>query len=618
MKKNSFFVRLFVGNLVIVVLAVATAAVVSYRAVNAQHQRLSNAYQDNLCLIAAQHLEDLWPLPQQEVDHLCKAFLRGGDAEPAVTAPTLEHAVPARLTIIAGDGRVLGDSQGSPDRMENHRTDDRPEIMAALAGRPGSDLRQSETLGVRFRYVARPIHHDGTVVGVARIATPVLAILESRAVLRDGIIWGAVMAVTAFALIGLLINWLWYRPLREITETARQIASGDLSRRAAIRGPAELAYLGTALNAMRDSLAGQIETVSAQRENLQQVVANLREGVIATDDAGNIVLMNRAAHDLLARPGEEVVGTHIQTVVRVAGIVDAYNEAATTDRTATCQVETDLGHDQRHLDVHVSRLAPTPAGDIGCLIVVRDVTDLVRTAAMKAEFVANASHELRTPLATLRAAVDALEGEGDASRDAVTFQKALGSLRRSVDRLEGLTLDLLDLHAVESAKRGGRHDAIPIADLCRWAEAQFGTRAESKSVTLRCTTTAAPDRVFVSDRRLLELILQNLLDNALKFTDAGGRVELAAEPQQEGILFRVADTGCGIARSDQARIFERFYQSDISRSGDTKSRGTGLGLAIVKHAVERLGGSVSLQSDPSKGTTVSVFVPDHSGGEGQG
>ena len=204
MKRHSFFVRLFLGNLVIVVVAVLAAAVVSYRAVNDQHLRVANAYQDNLCLIAAQYLEDLWPLPDDRIDAVCKDFLEGKPHGPETAGPTLERGVPARLTVIASDGRVLGDSRGDPTKMENHRTEDRPEVMAALAGRPGADVRQSETLAVEFRYVARPIRHDGKVVGVARIATPVLAILESQAVLREGILWGSLMAVAAFATHGQL------------------------------------------------------------------------------------------------------------------------------------------------------------------------------------------------------------------------------------------------------------------------------------------------------------------------------------------------------------------------------------------------------------------------------
>ena len=124
-KRHSFFFRLFLGNLVIVVVAVLAAAVVSYRAVNDQHLRLANAYQDNLCLIAAQYIEDLWPLPPDRIDAVCKDFLEGKPRGPETAGPTLERGVPARLTVIAADGRVLGDSQGDPARMENHGTEDR-------------------------------------------------------------------------------------------------------------------------------------------------------------------------------------------------------------------------------------------------------------------------------------------------------------------------------------------------------------------------------------------------------------------------------------------------------------------------------------------------------------
>lgn len=610
MKRHSFFTRLFLGNLVIVVVAVVVAAVVSFRAVDTEHRRITNAYQDNLCVIAAQHIEDLWPLPDGDVDRLCKRFLETRGATQAEAGPTLVQGVPARLTVIAPDGRVLGDSSADPARMEIHLTDDRPEVGAALKGRPGSHVRRSDTLAVQFRYVARPMWHKGEVVGAVRVATPVLAILESQAVLRDGILWGAILAVVAFALIGLLINWLWYSPLKEIAQAARQIASGDLAKRAGVRGAAELAELGNALNAMRDSIARQIATVSSQRENLQQVIGNLRDGVMAVDDGGCIVLMNRAARNLLTRE-HEVVGRHVQDVVRVADIAEVYTEAARTGGSASCQVECEAAGRRRHLDVHASPLAEAPDREIGCLIVIRDVTDLVQTAAMKAEFVANASHELRTPLATLRMAVEALEEQHAHETDPEAFQRTLDILNRHVQRLESLTMDMLDLYAVETAKALGRANAISLASLAEWARDRFADAAASKGVAFEFSGGDTGDGL-TADRRLLELVLQNLIDNAIKFTEPGGQVVCSARRENGRIRFSVTDTGCGIPRADQDRVFERFYQVNAARSGDTRARGTGLGLAIVKHAVERLRGEVSVQSEPGQGTTVSVYVPDRS------
>jgi signal transduction histidine kinase len=185
-------------------------------------------------------------------------------------------------------------------------------------------------------------------------------------------------------------------------------------------------------------------------------------------------------------------------------------------------------------------------------------------------------------------------------------------LGRHVKRLEDLTLDLLDLHAVESAKRELVREAVRLDSLEEWLRRQFAAAAAGKGVALEFDVPAPADTV-TTDRRLIELVLQNLVDNAVKFTPAGGRVTCAMVREGECVRLSVADTGAGIPREDQPRVFERFFQSDTARSGDALARGTGLGLAIVKHACERLGAKVSLESELGKGTTVTVLVPAGAG-----
>ena len=608
MTRHSLFLRLFLGNLLIVVVAVAVGGIMSYRAANVQYLGTANAYQDNLALLAVQHLGDGWPLPDEDIDRFCKRFLEPPPDGAGGERPTVERAVPLRLTVIARDGRVLGDSRGDPNDMANHNSEDRPEVVGALEGRPSLDVRRSDTLATPYRYVARPIHSRGEVVGAVRVATPVITIAESQALLREGILWASLAAIVSFGLLGLLINWIWYAPLRSLGATARHLASGDLTARAGVTGPTELARLGLALNAMRDSLAQQIGTITAQRENLRQVVAALREGVVALDAQGRVVLANRAAVDLLAPDQGEVIGRRIEDAVRVAEVVEAWHEAADSGLPVSRQVETDW-RGRRDLDVHVSPVVASGAVGIVGVLVVRDVTDLVRMAAMKTEFVANASHELRTPVATLRAAVESLEGGGH--QDAETLAKAVVILKRHLTRLENLTLDLLDLHAVETARRGGESDEIRLGSLDQWARQQFDDLASGKGVALEFHVPAGDD-VFTSDRKLVALILHNLLENAIKFTPAGGRVACLIERQAEAVVLGVSDTGIGISREDRTRVFERFFQADAARSGDAKVRGTGLGLAIVRHAAERLGATVDLESELGKGTTVTVRVPDRS------
>ncbi len=238
---------------------------------------------------------------------------------------------------------------------------------------------------------------------------------------------------------------------------------------------------------------------------------------------------------------------------------------------------------------------------------IRDVTDLVDAAAMKAQFVANASHELRTPLATIRAAVDSLTSADPADRQELL--KLTGILDRHVARLEDMTQDLLDLHRVEAVQFPLQLADATAGDLGRWVQSQFAAAAGDKGVHL-AVTTPQPDRSVRTDRKLLEMILRNLLDNAVKFTPAGGRVNCAFEPAAGGLRVIVSDTGCGIRPQDLPHVFERFYQGDAARSGDTKVRGTGLGLAIVKHAAERLGAKVELSSQLGQGTQATIVIPN--------
>ncbi len=592
MKPRSFFLRLFLGNLLLVAVIIVVSGAVSYSYLNAEHRRREEADQRNLATILQQTFQNSWPLPQAEADRRCKELMAG---------------MQARLTIIAADGRVIGDSEADPLDMKNHKTPDRPEVMAALSGESGRDVRTSETLRREFRYFARPLIADGKVAGCVRLAMPVKALAEGREFIAHAIVWSAVTAVAAALALGVLISWVWSWPLRRVTHAARKIASGNLSARASISGPAELAQLAVALNEMRSSIADQIDVIAAQRENLQTVVANLRDGVIALDAERHVVLMNRAAADILAvEDTHEAVGKHVQSVVRLADVVDML-DAASPDRSVARAIEADVRGRRRTLDIHAASLPSTRGENIASLIVIRDVTELANAAAMKAEFVANASHELRTPLATIRAAVDSLDSiEPD---DAEAIEKFTDILDRHVRRLENMTNDLLDLHLVEQARGELRLEEIPLGSLARWAGDHFGAQARERGVELDVDADP-PDGALRTDRRLLRLIVQNLVDNAIKFTPAEGAVRCRFERKDGNVLLTVADTGVGIPADIQDRVFERFFQADPSRSGIETSRGTGLGLAIVKYATERLGGHITLQSAVGEGTTVSVLLPD--------
>ncbi len=606
MRRYSFFIRLFLGNLLVISLIVGIGAWMAYELFQTRFARQDLQQQQRVTEMAQSWMEHVWPTllddegnPQRSrIDPLAKSRMAKGMSD-------------TRVTIIAADGEVLGESNELAARkMINHLIPSRPEVVAAVAGRPGWDTRISATFGRMYRYHALPIFQQGQVAGVIRTAMRVERLIEQRELLQRSFLLGLGAVGLAAIALGLLVSWVWYTPLRKLTLAARSVASGSLQKRTGLGGHDELGQLARALDEMRENIAGQMELVNTQRANLQAVVATLGEGIIATNESDQVVLINRAACELLDVPADAPqTGLHLQKLVRVPDIIDLYRDVQEAGQASSIQTDVDVLGRLRTLQVTAAPVSTGPAEGLRVLIVLYDVTDISRAAVMKSEFVANASHELRTPLATIRAAVENLASIEPSEPDRTMYEKMLDILNRHVDRLQNMTDDLLNVHIVTNDDVSLHAEPISLADLAGWAQTQFGPRAEERGIEL-VTEVDNDGACFESDRKLVEMILQNLLDNALKFTPEQGTVEFIGRLEDGQVHLAVRDTGCGIRPEDQSRIFERFYQADQARSGDTRIRGTGLGLAIVKHASEQLGGTIRLKSRLGVGTTIHVTLSD--------
>ena len=205
------FYSLMAGNILIVIIVFAVAATVAYRSLDAEYLRETEAHQHQLAVMARLLVERTWPQPEEEIDRLCDRLATETSALASEAGTGRHRALPVRVTVVASDGRVLGDSQGNPAEMSNHRTPDRPEIMSALEGKTGNDSRRSETLGAPYRYIALPVSQGGQVVAAVRIALPIVAISEAETVIQQTILWMTITAIVVFGLVGLLVNWTWYR-----------------------------------------------------------------------------------------------------------------------------------------------------------------------------------------------------------------------------------------------------------------------------------------------------------------------------------------------------------------------------------------------------------------------
>jgi two-component system phosphate regulon sensor histidine kinase PhoR len=515
-----------------------------------------------------------------------------------VLADELGERSHARVTLIRSDGLVLADSEvayAALEQTENHGS--RPEVLEALARGSGASQRQSATVQRRMMYVALPMKRGAQIVGVARLAVPLAEVDAAISRLGRAISLASTVGLAFAVVLAMMVAHAMSRRVRRLTEVARRMAEGDLERRAEIQGHDELAALGTALNQLVSSQVTTLAQLRSERDVVGHVLEAMREGVLVLDAQGRLALVNPALRDMLLL-GSDTIGKTPLEATRNAELVRALNEAASGDAVAELAVG---GLKPRRLLVNAG---PLPGEEGGLVAVFVDVTEMRQLETMRRDFAANVSHELRTPLAAVAAATETLQG--GALADPRSAKEFVGMIERNVLRLQRLLEDVLELSRIES--REFRLDLEPL-DLSAEAPRVLGLfehRVVKKRI--RVTTDISPGlgRV-VADRRALEHILSNLVDNAVKYCQDGASITLRAVPEGPNARISVVDTGPGIDRKHLPRLFERFYRVDAGRARDVG--GTGLGLSIVKHLAESMAGSATVESEVGRGTTFTIVLP---------
>ena len=356
-------------------------------------------------------------------------------------------------------------------------------------------------------------------------------------------------------------------------------------------------------------LAADLEqkTTQAQQDQdhllaLLKLLDHTDEFAIATDSLDVVRLINPAAARVLGKPADSLLGRPIDEVLIQPELLALYRKAFTAETPVAAEIAITSPSRTLACQATAATIYSGPHYR-GSLLLMRDITEIVRTLQIKTDFVANASHELRTPLASIRAAVETIEEGG--LDDTPTVRRCVGIIGNHALRLQMLVQDLLDLSRTEDPRAVVRFDELDLAEICHTITTMYALQAEAKTIAVR--TDLAPDaQRMLGDVRLVQLLLKNLVDNAIKFTPQGS-VTIRAYRTDKSLVLQVTDTGIGIGREDQERVFERFYTVNQSRGG--ADRGTGLGLAIVKHAVMHMGGTVELESELGKGTTVRCAFP---------
>jgi two-component system, OmpR family, phosphate regulon sensor histidine kinase PhoR len=533
-------------------------------------------------------------------DEAREVFRSGTSARQAFVA-RVSRPTGARVTLIATDGRVVGESERSAEELgslENHR--DRPEVRAALQGREGRDLRKSATVHAPLLYVALPVREAGRVIGVLRLALPLSAVTASYATLHQVMLAGGAVALVVALGIGVFVAGRVTRPVVDMQSIARQMSQGNFRVRAPTRSTDEIGTLGRSLNVMATRLREKIEDLVQEQAKVTAILDGMVEGVIAVDGHEHIVLMNERARAIFSLGAMRGELKPFLEVIRNADLHEVFRASRGAAPGAVERREISLTAPAgRVLQVHGVPLL-LAGGETGVVIVLHDITELRRLEQVRTEFVANVSHELRTPLTAVHGYVETLLG--GALEEPEHARKFLEIVHRQTERLGRLINDLTDLSNIELGKVSLSLAPTHLDEVLDSVLAVMLPRARAGGVAVSVQTPPGLPPVTADHDRLAQILI-NLVDNAVKYTPSGGAVTIrAAEAAPGTVEVSVEDTGMGIPSSDLPRLTERFYRVDKARSRELG--GTGLGLAIVKHLVLAHGGELGIASEPGRGTTV--------------
>lgn len=423
--------------------------------------------------------------------------------------------------------------------------------------------------------------------------------------------------MTTAAGVTLLLGWSTWRrirrPLQEITSAVETLAAGGLDRSTALSSTAsveEIRALASAVSKLREAFVERFQEAEEKTTTLEAILTSMVDGVIATDSSGRILLFNPAAERLFQKLKGEVLGKSILEVIRHYELAQAFDQTQQTGQMQLQELQL-FSPQERTLQARTSPIKTAKGESLGTVAVLHDITELRRLERVRSEFVANVSHELRTPLTSLKGFIETLlDG---AMADPGTCRRFLEILNKETNRLVALVNDLLDLSRVESKHFPLDLRPIDTASVLESCIHLFRQKAQDKQIDL--TFQSAPGLPQIAaDELLLRQVFVNLLDNAVKYTSGGGRVQVHVagvgikSPQAlDGVQIEVSDTGAGIPAKHLDRIFERFYRVDKARSRELG--GTGLGLSIVRHVIDRHGGKIEVESELGVGTTFRITLP---------
>lgn len=522
----------------------------------------------------------------------------GADSLPQMdqVADRLGRSSGARVTIIASDGVVLGDSELTPEQVreiENHGG--RPEVRSALARGAGSARRFSTTLGTNMLYVTARYRRDDR-HGVVRLALPLSEVDAVIGRLRLALLITGLFGLALAVVVGGVAAHLLSRRLRDLVQHARAVMHDYGGGKVRPSSGDELGRLAGSFNRLVEELDRVVSDLAGERDRLETILESMSEAVLALDPEQRVTMANQAAFDLL-NVSSPPVGRFLLEVIRVPALIELVTKRE-NESTATAEFELTGQPHRRVLAV----VAPQRTAG-GSVLVMHDVTEMRRLERMRRDFVANVSHELRTPVSVVQANAETLLDGALEDRDQA--REFLEAIYRNATRLSAMISDLLDLSRIESGQLALEMRTLRLGEVADRVARSANEAAGNRGISVE--NAVEPSTGVRADEKALEHVLGNLLDNAIKYCGEGGQVTMAAAASEGVVRVEVRDDGPGIEPQHRDRVFERFYRVEPGRSRELG--GTGLGLSIVRNLVNAMGGKAGFEPGDPRGSVFWFTLP---------
>lgn len=511
------------------------------------------------------------------------------------------------IQVLDATGKILATSVQSNTNIIGKKNTETV-VNRALQG-----IRENEEVIIdenndRKKVLAIPITIESRPIGAVYVVGSMSDLYGTINDINRIFLSGMAIALGLTAVLGIILAHTITHPIKEITRQAAKVAEGHFDGQVHVYGNDEIGQLSEVFNNMTHRLQDALNVNEEEKEKLASILTNMSDGVIATDDQGKVIVMNRRAGMLLDVKGQVWEGRNMSELL---GLSLEEQKERTQDKINWMLLPIGSNMDNGEDHDTILRVTFTPIhrrgeGISGTIVVLQDVTEQEKLDQARREFVANVSHELRTPLTTIKSYVEALDD--GALEEPQLANRFVGVIRNETERMIRLVTDLLQLSRLDSKQARLRMQLVEVSELLEEVMDRFSFQFRSKKISANIEVDPRIPSV-VMDRDQIDQVLDNLVSNAMKYTPEQGRIELLASLMDDGeqVSITVKDNGMGIPKQDLERIFERFYRVDKARS--RSMGGTGLGLSIAREMVKAHGGTIGIESEWNEGTSVTFTLP---------